>query len=709
MRKLLSIALSTGFFLYSSVAPLAASAAIDNMLPSINGNPINGSVTTNGNNMNVEVNAAQNGTSIYNWDSFHVGANNTVNFQFNNHNQTALNKVNAAGGMSQIYGQLTNDGVGAATGKVFLLNPNGVFFGNGSSVNLNSFTVSSFEGKYNEETKTLELIKGANAGKISIQEGAKIHGDKGVNIVAPEVIVHKGSLISTSNIPNDADRTFGKVKIVTGDGVNFVYYNNGGTKELADNDVKVTADKNRVVINGTIESGNIDIRSASTHAESGIFVKNAVLKATKAVKGEDGNIFLTANNKVVVEDSTFTTDNQTVDANTVGTGKIAFLAGNKVSVNRSEFNTVGGGTADAGNVTFTTLYDGSETTVENSNITAAGDVKVKSNGIAAIQRSDVSGKNVEITGTKRGQATGSIITAANTITIKNTDGTGIGSWVNDSTLHADKIAMNAKETARIENSKLYANNVDVTAETGNVSVNDNSVINSKNGYGTFNIKAGNNIKTNSAMDIKNMQTNMEAGNDIDVKLTNADDREIGLSAKGNNVTLASEGTLSISSAIAKDTLFLDSQAVIAGKPYTSEGPVDEEGNPRSYMEAETFKSTADFEITNSFIPTEDGKFNQRHHIQYGANGEEKILLVTKYPTAPAPAPDPDPVPTPNPIPEPDPSLPNTSEYQEQATRVNRLPYPPEQASRVAPIADNRTNLVDVFAAAAQIEIVDDEE
>ena len=41
--------------------------------------------------------------------------------------------------------------------------------------------------------------------------------------------------------------------------------------------------------------------------------------------------------------------------------------------------------------------------------------------------------------------------------------------------------------------------------------------------------------------------------------------------------------------------------------------------------------------------------------------------------------------------------------------LNKLPRQPETYSNVANITDARTTFVDVFAAASQIEIVDDEE
>ena len=144
MKKLLCTTLAVG--LMSSMSFTPAFADVDaNMLPGFNSGT-NVDVSTTGNKMNVQINAGKGGIGTANWDYFHVGKDATVNFEFTDHNQTALNKVSATGGLSQIYGNITSSGCAScgydtvATSKVILINPNGVLFGDGANVNLNSFT-----------------------------------------------------------------------------------------------------------------------------------------------------------------------------------------------------------------------------------------------------------------------------------------------------------------------------------------------------------------------------------------------------------------------------------------------------------------------------------------------------------------------------------------------------------------------------------------
>ena len=135
--------------------------------------------------------------------------------------------------------------------------------------------------------------------------------------------------------------------------------------------------------------------------------------------------------------------------------------------------------------------------------------------------------------------------------------------------------------------------------------------------------------------MNNLQTNIKAGNDVNVNLANVGNRQNGLIAKaGNNMTVTTDGTLSVSSLISGNDMTLNAQKVIAGLPYTDETKLPEDTvSERSYIEVGgEFTSnveTNNYEITASGEPTLDRKYNQKHHIQYGE--DEKILLINKRP------------------------------------------------------------------------------
>ncbi|WP_219137215.1 filamentous hemagglutinin N-terminal domain-containing protein, partial [Janthinobacterium sp. UMAB-60] len=64
--------------------------------------------------------------AVINWASFNVGKGESVQFQQPNSNAVALNRVLGSDGTT-ILGNLS------ANGKVFIVNPNGVLFGQGAS------------------------------------------------------------------------------------------------------------------------------------------------------------------------------------------------------------------------------------------------------------------------------------------------------------------------------------------------------------------------------------------------------------------------------------------------------------------------------------------------------------------------------------------------------------------------------------------------
>ncbi|KAA0999699.1 filamentous hemagglutinin N-terminal domain-containing protein [Paraburkholderia panacisoli] len=103
--------------------------------------PVGGQVV----NGNVAIGAAANntlpikqtsGNAIVNWQAFSIGGNETVNIQQPNVNAVMLNRV-LGSNASVIAGKLN------ANGKVFLVNPAGVLFSPGASVNVGSLVAST--------------------------------------------------------------------------------------------------------------------------------------------------------------------------------------------------------------------------------------------------------------------------------------------------------------------------------------------------------------------------------------------------------------------------------------------------------------------------------------------------------------------------------------------------------------------------------------
>lgn len=703
MRKLLSAAVALGVLASTTLTPAYADIAAS-ALPTLN-SAVDANVTTTGNNMNVQITAGQGGVGTLNWGTYNIGKDASVNYEFSAHNQTALNKVDAAGGLSQIYGKITSSGCAGcgydATGKVILINPNGVLFGDGANVNLNSFTVTNMDGSYNADTNKLTLTKGANQKDtgIVVQEGATIYGDKNVTFASDNITVYNGSKISTNVAPNVGDVSYGKIKMVTSDGVNFTYYNNGAVAGLEN--TATSANQMVISVNGDLKAGNIDMRNFSTNANSEINLKGANLKAVKAVKGNDGNIWLTASNKIVTEDSTFTTTNYSADAASRDGGNVRFLAGKKVSVGTSDINAVG---------TVDMISQSHDTVIDNSKINTAKDVNITAGRIASVQNNSVvNGKNVTINGAKRAQAVSSTVKATEDVNLISSGdmvwtesaninaGRDINATANNGYLMLNNTSMNAgrnvnlKSKDTVSSSKLTGStftaakdvNVESTADsvilTGtsqfkpvagtlnlkgaknveinstsdlttaktNITAGENVFLTSKEGNVNVTdttkflaakkiyIQGAKDVKTTGTVDMNNIKTYIDAGKDVNVKLAGVGNRENGLVAKaGNNMTVTTDGTLSVSSLISAKDMTINANKVIAGKDYTTVSKLQEDTiSERSYIEVGgEFTSNVkedNYEVTASGELTNDGKFNKKHHIQYGEN--EKILLINKRP------------------------------------------------------------------------------
>ena len=78
--------------------------------------------------------------AVMTWQQFNVGRNTTLVYdQQGNANWVALNRVDATGSPSLILGQIKADGT------VLVINPNGIIFGAGSQVNVNSLIASTHD------------------------------------------------------------------------------------------------------------------------------------------------------------------------------------------------------------------------------------------------------------------------------------------------------------------------------------------------------------------------------------------------------------------------------------------------------------------------------------------------------------------------------------------------------------------------------------
>lgn len=188
----------------------------------------NGSMTVNQSSQNV----------VLNWQSFNIGATEAVRFVQPNSTSVALNRVIGAD-PSSILGSLS------ANGKVFLVNPNGILFGKGASVNVGGLVASTLNISDSDFMAGNYKFAGAGSGSV-INEGS-INADGGY-------VALLGANISNDGIIN---ARLGSVALaagdaitldVVGDGLLSVAINEGAVHALVNNGGMIQADGGQVLM-----------------------------------------------------------------------------------------------------------------------------------------------------------------------------------------------------------------------------------------------------------------------------------------------------------------------------------------------------------------------------------------------------------------------------------------------------------------------------
>ena len=130
LRRALVAAVMSSFILNQAFAAPPAVTALPTAGVITSGT---GNIATVGSAMTVN---QRTNKMIVNWGGFNVGSSASVNFVQPGRSASVLNRIGGSD-PSQIYGSLT------ANGHVYLVNSNGIIFGNGAQVNVGSLTASS--------------------------------------------------------------------------------------------------------------------------------------------------------------------------------------------------------------------------------------------------------------------------------------------------------------------------------------------------------------------------------------------------------------------------------------------------------------------------------------------------------------------------------------------------------------------------------------
>lgn len=172
----------------------------------------------------VTTNAVKNSVTDAYWNRLNVGVGETLNNSFSATGQTIIHRV-MGNELSTIAGSINSIGVGAGTGKVVLINPNGVMF-NGATVNVAGLLVSTLGVSSVSPTGNIINLSGGSNKDIQIYNST-INAFQGAAFVTNgNIDVRKSNITTQYNVNGVVDPSTygsGNIQLVTADGVNFVF------------------------------------------------------------------------------------------------------------------------------------------------------------------------------------------------------------------------------------------------------------------------------------------------------------------------------------------------------------------------------------------------------------------------------------------------------------------------------------------------------
>ncbi|MBI1889069.1 MAG: filamentous hemagglutinin N-terminal domain-containing protein [Burkholderiales bacterium] len=286
-----------------------------------------------------------NGT-IINWQNFSIGANEITRFIQQSSNSSVLNRITGQD-PSAILGALQSNG------RVFLINPNGIVFGQGAQVNVNGLIASTLNIA-NEDflSGKMKFAVGDKAGDLKNQGNILTPNGGQVLLIAPNV---ENSGIITS--PK------GDVVLAAGHSVQLV--------DTANPDmlVMVSAPTHQALNLGQViaQGGKIGIYGAMIN-------QRGLVNANSAVVGENGKIVFKASGDTLLDAGSVTT------ATGEGSGGNIQVLGNRVGL-LGDAKVDASGQSGGGTILIGGDYQGKNPTIQNASRTFV-DSKVSLNADA---------------------------------------------------------------------------------------------------------------------------------------------------------------------------------------------------------------------------------------------------------------------------------------------------------------------------------------
>jgi filamentous hemagglutinin family protein len=279
----------------------------------VGANLTSGSAVINGNSASMTITQSSANTVI-NWQSFSIGQNEAVQFVQPNSSSIALNRVVGADA-SSILGNLSS------TGKVFLVNPNGILFGNGAQVNVGGLVASTLNISDNDFIAGNYKFSGTSNSTILNQGTINTNLDGSYVALLGANVGNNGSIIAKLGTVALAAGTDITLDLV-GDSLLNVAVNLGTVNALVQNGGLIQADGGLVLLTtqaagsllqsavnntGVIQAQTIDNRTGTikllADMQSGTVNVSGTLSAQGGANSGDGGFVETSGSHVEIADS----------------------------------------------------------------------------------------------------------------------------------------------------------------------------------------------------------------------------------------------------------------------------------------------------------------------------------------------------------------------------------------------------------------------
>ncbi|WP_028080596.1 two-partner secretion domain-containing protein [Solimonas soli] len=263
-------------------------AAVASLLPSLvlanpgGGTVVAGNVNIGGQGSQMVITQTSN-SAIVNWNSFSVGADESVQFVQPNASSAILNRV-TGGSPSNILGNI------GANGRVFLVNSNGIVFGQGATVNVGSLIATTLD---------------VDNGKFMNGEYAFTRGS-----AAPAGIVNSGSITAdggnvaliADHVSNDGyiGARYGRIALHAGSAFTLSFDEDGlinyEIDDIAAGSGGATSAQAGVSNSGTLEAagGIIYMTAATAQNVARAVVNNSGTISATGISTDGGQVELTA-------------------------------------------------------------------------------------------------------------------------------------------------------------------------------------------------------------------------------------------------------------------------------------------------------------------------------------------------------------------------------------------------------------------------------